>query len=98
MGVVKTDPIGPVAEVLRVAAELADKNAEVAADGLAMVILNGASITCKTPLDTKTSACMILALAVPLPLSDVTPTVTKLPLELDTNVYGSPAADVKLRV
>jgi hypothetical protein len=52
---------------------------------------------CRTPLDTRMSDWMIWAVAVWFSPEDAIPMVTKLPLELDTNVYGSPAADVQLR-
>ena len=52
---------------------------------------------CTTPLDTKTSDCMILAVALELklgPMVEGNPTVMKFPLEFDTNVKGSPEADI----
>lgn len=71
--------------------------AEVAAVSLLAVALRGESMMCKTPFDKRTSDWTITAVAVPFSPEPGIPTVTKLPVELETNVYGSPAAEVKLR-
>ena len=71
--------------------------ADVAADELLAVAFNGASMMCRTPLDTRMSDWMIWAAAVWFSPEDTIPMVTKLPLEFDMNVYGSPAADVQFR-
>ena len=71
-------------------------HARLAATGSLAVITSGVSITCNTPLETRTSDCTILAvtLALKVPSAQGIPTVTKFPVEFVVNVNGSPAADI----